>query len=87
MREKHSALVLNIGTYEEEEEAFELLNTLSICLPFLVMITCLFDALAACVYLKWLHPWKILLQVVSSRWFDVLMFLNRCLLGTGPVGD
>ena len=73
MREKHSALVLNIGTYAEEDDALELLNSLSIFLPFVIMITCIFDALLAVVYLKWLHPWKILLQEVSSLWFDVFL--------------
>ena len=57
------ALVNNIGTYDEEDE---LLNILSQSLPFIVMITALFEALLAAAYLKWFHPWKILLQEVSS---------------------
>ena len=65
MREKHSALVNNIGTYDEEDEAYELLNSLSQSLPFIVMITAVFEALLAAAYLKWFHPWKILLQEVS----------------------
>ena len=60
------ALVNNIGTYNEEDEAYELLNSLSQSLPFIVMITAVFEALLAAAYLKWLHPWKILLQEVSS---------------------
>ena len=60
------ALVNNIGTYDEEDEAYELLNILSQSLPFIVMITAVFEALLAAAYLKWLHPWKILLQEVSS---------------------
>ena len=71
--ERHSALVLNIGTYADEDKAFELLNNLSIYLLFVVIITCLFDALLAAVYLKWLHPWKILLQEVSFLWFGVFL--------------
>ena len=66
VRKRHSVLVLNIGTFAEEDEAYELLNGLSMSLPFFVMITCILDALLASVYLKWLHPWKILLQEVSS---------------------
>ena len=65
MREKHSALVNNIGTYDEEDEAYELLNNLSQSLPFIVMNTAVFEALLAAAYLKWFHPWKILLQEVS----------------------
>ena len=57
-------LVLNIGTFTKEDEAYELLNSLSISLPFVVMVTSVLDALLAAVYLKWLHPWRILLQEV-----------------------
>ena len=65
VRERHSVLLLNIGTFAEEDEAYELLNNLSISLPFVVMIVWIFDALLGAVYLKWFHPWKILLQEVS----------------------
>ena len=78
MREKHSALVNNIGTYDEEDEAYELLNILSQSLPFIVMITAVFEALLAAAYLKWLHPWKILLQEVSSSLLvSLVSFPNR----------
>ena len=70
MRKRHSALVLHIGTFAEEDEAHELLNSLSMSLPFIVMITFLLDALLAAVYLKWLHPWRILLAEVSSLWLE-----------------
>ena len=65
VRERHSVLVLNIGTFAEEDEAYELLKSLSMTLPFVVMVTWIFDALLAAVYLKWLHPWRILLKEVS----------------------
>ena len=78
MREKHSALVNNIATYDEEDEAYELLNSLSQSLPFIVMITAVFEALLAAAYLKWFHPWKILLQEVSSSLLVSLVgFSNR----------
>ena len=66
VRERHSALVLNIGTFADEDEAYELLNNLSMSFPFMVIVIWIFDALLAAVYLKWFHPWKILLQEVSS---------------------
>ena len=66
VREKHLTLVNNIGTYEEEDVAYELLNSLSQSLPFIVMITAVFEALLAAAYLKWFHPWKILLQEVGG---------------------
>ena len=74
VNERHSALVLNIGTFAKEEEAHELLNSLSISLPFVVMTTSVLDALLAAVYLKCLHPWKILLQEVSSFSSSFLSF-------------
>ena len=69
MSEKHSALFDNIGTYPEEDKAYELLNNLSLALPLLVVVTWVLDALLAAAYLKWLHPWKIILQEVSSYIF------------------
>ena len=65
MGEKHTALVLNIGTYPEEDAAYKLFNSLSMALPLLVVVTWVLDALLAAAYLKWFHPWKIILQEVS----------------------
>merc|ERR1719264_1758142 len=68
VRERHSVLVLNIGTFAEEDEAYELLNNLNVYLPLVVIVTWILDALLAIVYLKWLHPWKILLQEEPEQW-------------------
>ena len=73
MREKHSVLLLKIGTFAEEDEAYELLNSLSMFLPLVVMVTWVPDALLAAIYLKWFHPWKIILQDVSFLWFDFFL--------------
>ena len=67
MEEKHLVLVDNIGTYAKEDEAYELLNSLSIALPLVVTATVVFDALLAIAYLKWFHPWRIILQEVSRK--------------------
>ena len=72
--ERHSVLVANIGTFAEEDEPYELLNSLSISLPIDVMVTWVFDALLAYVYLKWFHPWRIILQEVSSLGFGFRVF-------------
>ena len=72
--ERHSVLVDNIGTFAEEDEAYELLNSLSISLPIVAMVTWVFDALLAYVYLKWFHPWRIILQEVSSLGFEFRVF-------------
>ena len=65
MGERHSVLRVNIGTFAEEDEAYELLNNLVTSLPKIVVIAYIFDALVAAAYLKWFHPWKIILQKVS----------------------
>ena len=83
--ERHSILVANIGTFAEEDEAYELLNRLIIFLPIVVMVTWVFDALLAGVYLKWFHPWRIILQEVSSLGFEFWLFYFD-LSGTRPVG-
>ena len=69
MGEKHTALLLNIGTYPEEDAAYKLLNNLRMALPLVVVVTWVLDALLAAAYLKWLHPWKIILQEVNSHIF------------------
>ena len=70
MTERHSVLVDNIGTFAEEDEAYELLNSLSMSLPLIVIVIWIFDALLGVVYLKWFHPWKIILQEVSCLRFQ-----------------
>ena len=72
--ERHSVLVANIGTFAEEDEAYELLNSLSISLPIVAMVTWVLDALLGYVYLKWFHPWRIILQEVSSLGFEFRLF-------------
>ena len=83
--ERHLVLVDNIGTFAEEDEAYELLNSLSISLPIVAMVTWVFDALLAYVYLKWFHPWRIILQEVSSLGFEFRLF-NFNHSGTRPMG-
>ena len=78
MKERHLVLDLHIGTFAEEDKAYELLNSLSMSLPLVVMVTWVLDALLATVYLKWLHPWKILLQEVSSLWLQFQLLNSLC---------
>ena len=55
VREKHLTLWNNIGTFAEEDEAFDLLTLLTWLLPVLVVTSAFFDLVLALVYLKWLH--------------------------------
>ena len=68
------ALRDNIGTFAKEDEAFDLLTKLSWQLPFFVISSAIVNLVLAFVYLKWLHPWKIILQEVSSK---SLLFLYQ----------
>ena len=72
--EKHLALRNNIGTYADEDKAYELLTWLSWHMPIFVIASALLDLILAVVYLKWLHPWKIILQEVSWNHFTVNHF-------------
>ena len=67
MREKHLTLRDNIGTFAKEDEAFDLLTRLSWQLPIFVIASAVADLVLAFVYLKWLHPWKIILQEASGN--------------------
>merc|ERR1711974_85311 len=66
--EKHLTLRDNIGTFAKEDEAFDLLTRLSWQLPIFVVVSALLDLVLAFVYLKWLHPWKIILQEDPENW-------------------
>ena len=67
VREKHLTLRDNIGTFAKEDEAFDLLTRLSWLLPIFVIVSAILDLVLAFVYLKWLHPWKIILQEASCE--------------------
>ena len=54
----------NIGTFAKEDEAFDLLTRLSWQLPIFVIVSAILDLVMALIYLKWLHPWRIILQEV-----------------------
>ena len=67
MREKHLALHDNLQTFPKEDQALELLTWLSWQLPIFVIASAVVDLVLAFVYLKWLHPWKIILQEASGN--------------------
>ena len=67
VREKHLALHDNLQTFPKEDEALYLLTRLSWQLPIFVIVSAILDLVLAFVYLKWLHPWKIILQEASCE--------------------
>ena len=68
------ALLDNIGTFAEEDEAFDLLTMLTWLLPVIIVTSAAFDLVLAIVYLKWLHPWKIILQEV---WYCQVLLIEK----------
>ena len=67
VREKHLTLRDNLRTFPKEDEAFNLLTRLSWQLPIFVIVSSVLDLVFAFVYLKWLHPWGIILQEASGN--------------------
>ena len=77
----------NIETFAKEDEAFDLLTRLSWQLPIFFIASAILDLVLAFVYLKWLHPWIIILQEVSSKshlflWQHLTQFQRRRKAGT-----
>ena len=66
----------NIGTFAKEDEAFDLLTRMSWQLPIFFIASAIVDLILAFVYLKWLHPWKIILQEVCVNSF-LLQYLTQ----------
>ena len=62
---RHEFLLAHIGAFKEEQNAFDLLSRLSWQLPTILAVSALVDLLLVMVYMKWLHPWKDILQDVS----------------------
>ena len=75
MREKHLVLRDNIGTFAKEDEAFDLLTRLSWQLPVFFIASAIVDLIMAVVYLKWLHPWKIILEKAGQIFFSFVEIL------------
>ena len=74
---RHSLLFSELGTFEEEDDANALLAKLTWLLPTIVIASSLFDLLLAVIYLMWLHPWKIILDVVNLVIPDLDRWNNR----------
>ena len=54
---RHQLLLVAIGTFEEENEAYILTSQLLWVLPMTVTIAALMDAILVYCFMKWFHPW------------------------------
>ena len=59
-------MVAHIGAFEEEQNAFDLMSRLIWQLPLFIILTAILDLLLVLVYMKWLHPWRAILEDVSG---------------------
>ena len=58
MKDRHELLLKSIGTFYEEDSAYQRVNLLSWVLPMTISIHAVVDAIIAYVYMKYAHPWR-----------------------------
>ena len=58
IRSRHELLQGTIGTFREEDSAYQLVRTLSLALPITVVLGAAVDGLCAYLYMHFFHPWK-----------------------------
>ena len=58
IRARHELLAGAIGTFQEEDDAYSMVKTLSWILPTAVILSAMLDALLVWIYMKLAHPWK-----------------------------
>ena len=62
IHKRHSTLLTNIGTFPEEKEGFARLMFLSWLLPTIVLATTLIDLVLVFLYMRFLHPWRCIID-------------------------
>ena len=58
VNERHELLLVTIGTFPEEDDAYWAVTTLSWALPMILVISTILDSILVWVYMKYAHPWK-----------------------------
>ena len=58
IKARHELLEGSIGTFQEEDDAYAMVTTLSWILPLTVILSAMLDALLVWIYMKLAHPWK-----------------------------
>ena len=62
MKERHELLLGAIGVFKEEEDAYQLATEFAWILPAIIMCGGLVDLALIVVYMKFAHPWKVILS-------------------------
>ena len=58
IKARHELLEGAIGTFQEEDDAYAMVTTLSWILPTTVIVSAMLDTLLVWIYMKLAHPWK-----------------------------
>ena len=58
IKARHELLEGAIGTFQEEDDAYLMVTTLSWILPLTVILCAILDTLLVWIYMKFGHPWK-----------------------------
>ena len=58
IKARHEVLEGAIGTFQEEDDAYLMVMTLSWILPLTVILSAILDAILVWIYMKLAHPWK-----------------------------
>ena len=61
MKARHELLLVSIGTFPEEDEAYQRVMKLLWALPLIVILSGVMDIFFIFIYMKCVHPWKIIL--------------------------
>ena len=64
---RHLAIKPVIGTFEEEDEAFDKMMLLTWLMPLLVAVATILDVVLMAMMMTVLHPWRRILQEVRNN--------------------
>ena len=64
---RHLAIKPVIGTFEEEDEAFDKMMLLTWLMPLLVAVATTIDGIIMAMMMTVLHPWRRILQEVRNN--------------------
>ena len=64
---RHLAIKPVIGTFEEEDEAFDKMMLLTWLMPLLVAVATILDGVLMAMMMTVLHPWRRILQEVRNN--------------------
>jgi hypothetical protein len=74
--ERHDLILATVGAKDAEVRAASTMTLLMWLLPLIMVLGAAVDLALMVAYLKWLHPWKIILQQVRLFMYYLSQFNN-----------